>query len=279
MNDMDLLLQPGRVRASEVLPRWDANGDDVSAHHLAGKHRRPSRLNRVSSRLAGIAALTATGVAGSVAAVALAAEPAAVREVGLIPAARHGGSMPDRIAAQAEAQRSAAEKRSFEDAARSLTAEKVKKQRLAEVRAAREAERERLLAYVAPLSDPQVSTFYKARGSLWSSGSHTGLDFYASIGTPVRVVGAGKVVQARWGGAYGNEVVVRMADGTYTQYGHLSHISASVGEGVSAGQRIGFSGDTGNATGPHLHFEARTGAEYGTDIDPIDYLRSHGVRL
>ena len=86
-------------------------------------------------------------------------------------------------------------------------------------------------------------------------------------------------MQTGWGGAYGNQIVIRMADGTYTQYGHLSSIGVSVGQRVVPGQRIGLSGSTGHTTGPHLHFEARTTAEYGSDIDPVAYLRSHGVSV
>jgi murein DD-endopeptidase MepM/ murein hydrolase activator NlpD len=63
----------------------------------------------------------------------------------------------------------------------------------------------------------------------------------------------------------------------YTQYGHLSSIHVLVGQKVTPGQQIGVSGATGNATGPHLHFEARTTPEYGSDIDPVAYLRKHGV--
>ena len=105
------------------------------------------------------------------------------------------------------------------------------------------------------------------------------IDFHAASGTSVHSVGSGKVVEAGWGGVYGNNVVIRMNDGTYTQYGHLSSISVSVGQRVTPGQRIGLSGATGNVTGPHLHFEARTSPEYGSDIDPVAYLRSHGVNV
>ncbi len=114
---------------------------------------------------------------------------------------------------------------------------------------------------------------------MWSSGYHTGVDFIASSGTSVKAVGAGTVVSAGWGGAYGNEVVIRHADGKYSQYGHLSQLSVSVGQAVSAGQQIGLSGSTGNSTGPHLHFEIRTGPSYGSDIDPLAYLRSKGVTV
>jgi murein DD-endopeptidase MepM/ murein hydrolase activator NlpD len=73
--------------------------------------------------------------------------------------------------------------------------------------------------------------------------------------------------------------VIKMNDGTYTQYGHLSSIGVSVGLAVTPGQQIGLSGATGNVTGAHLHFEARTTSEYGSDIDPVAYLRSHGVNV
>jgi murein DD-endopeptidase MepM/ murein hydrolase activator NlpD len=132
---------------------------------------------------------------------------------------------------------------------------------------------------VSPISGSYVSTGYKAGGAVWSSGSHTGVDFHAASGTPVHSVGMGTVVEAGWGGAYGNQVVIKMNDGTYTQYGHLSSIGVSVGQQVTPGQQIGLSGATGNVTGAHLHFEARTSPEYGSDIDPVAYLRSHGVNV
>ncbi|MEU3726214.1 LysM peptidoglycan-binding domain-containing M23 family metallopeptidase [Streptomyces sp. NPDC031705] len=124
-----------------------------------------------------------------------------------------------------------------------------------------------------------ISTQYRASGAMWSSGYHTGVDFIASTGTTVKAVGAGTVVSAGWGGAYGNEVVIRHADGRYSQYGHLSSLSVSAGQSVTGGQRIGLSGATGNVTGPHLHFEIRTGPSYGSDIDPLGYLRSKGVSI
>ncbi len=131
---------------------------------------------------------------------------------------------------------------------------------------------------MAPLGGG-ISTNYKVAGSMWSSGYHTGVDFIASSGTTVKAVGAGTVVSAGWAGAYGNEVVIRHADGKYSQYAHLSSLSVSSGQSVTAGQSIGLSGSTGNSTGPHLHFEIRTGQSYGSDIDPVAYLRSKGVSI
>ncbi|MEU3078177.1 M23 family metallopeptidase [Streptomyces laurentii] len=130
----------------------------------------------------------------------------------------------------------------------------------------------------APVSGG-TSTPYRASGSLWSSGYHTGVDFTAATGTTVRAVGPGTVYSAGWGGSYGNQVVIKHADGTYSQYGHLSSISVSAGQTVTGGQQIGLSGATGNVTGPHLHFEMRTGPDYGSDIDPLAALRQHGVSV
>ncbi|QES09504.1 LysM peptidoglycan-binding domain-containing protein [Streptomyces venezuelae] len=132
--------------------------------------------------------------------------------------------------------------------------------------------------WVAPVSGG-MSTPYRASGSMWSSGYHTGVDFMASTGTTVLAVGPGTVYSAGNGGAYGNQVVIQHADGTFSQYAHLSSISVSAGQTVTGGQQIGLSGATGNVTGPHLHFEMRTGPEYGSDIDPISTLRQHGVNI
>ncbi|MFD7701188.1 M23 family metallopeptidase [Streptomyces caelestis] len=250
-----------------------------------GKHRRPSRMQRGTARAAGVAALTTTGVVGSLAAPALAAEPAAA-QTGLTPVVTLGDAVADRIDAQAAAQHEAAReaaeaaaRKAAEEAAREKAAEEAAKARAEKERAAREAERERLNTFVSPIPGSYVSTSYQAGSSLWSSGSHTGVDFHAASGTPVQSVGIGTVVEAGWGGSYGNQVVIKMNDGTYTQYGHLSSIGVSVGQQVAAGQQIGLSGATGNVTGAHLHFEARTTAEYGSDLDPVAYLRAHGVNL
>ncbi|KRA85020.1 peptidase [Streptomyces sp. Root66D1] len=133
--------------------------------------------------------------------------------------------------------------------------------------------------WVTPVSGGGFSTPYHASGSMWSSGYHTGVDFIASSGTTVRAVGAGTVVSAGWSGAYGNEIVIQHADGNYSQYAHLSSLSVSAGQSVSGGQQIGLSGSTGNSTGPHLHFEIRTSPNYGSDVDPLAYLRQHGVSV
>ncbi|MFE5295738.1 transglycosylase family protein [Streptomyces sp. NPDC056632] len=133
--------------------------------------------------------------------------------------------------------------------------------------------------FASPVADTDIGTRYRVAGSSWSSGYHTGIDFPVPTGTSVRAVAAGRVVSAGWGGAYGYQVVVRHEDGRYSQYAHLSALSVREGQRVGAGQRIARSGSTGNSSGPHLHFEIRTGPGYGSDIDPLAYLRARGVSI
>ncbi|MGW4997775.1 transglycosylase family protein [Streptomyces hydrogenans] len=132
--------------------------------------------------------------------------------------------------------------------------------------------------YSAPVS-AEIGTRYGKPGSSWSSGYHTGVDFPVPTGTTVKAVSDGKIVSAGWGGAYGYQIVVRHDDGRYSQYAHLSAVSVREGQRVTGGQRIGRSGSTGNSSGPHLHFEVRTGPGYGSDIDPLAYLRARGVSI
>ncbi|GAA2761655.1 M23 family metallopeptidase [Streptomyces paradoxus] len=145
--------------------------------------------------------------------------------------------------------------------------------------AAKPAAESNASGYALPVDGATVGTPYRMSGSMWSSGYHTGVDFVVPTGTSLKAVGAGTVVSAGWGGAYGNQVVIKLADGHYAQYAHLSQLSVSAGQTVTAGQQVGLSGATGNVTGPHLHFEIRTTPDYGSDVDPVAFLRSHGVSV
>lgn len=125
-----------------------------------------------------------------------------------------------------------------------------------------------------------LGTPYRQKGSSWSSGYHTGVDFPVPKGTRVKAAGPGIVYSAGWAGAYGNQVVIKHGDGKYSQYAHLASTPlVKAGQKVQGGQQIGISGETGNAYGPHLHFEIRTGPGYGSDISPIAYLRKRGVTV
>ena len=104
---------------------------------------------------------------------------------------------------------------------------------------------------------------------------HTGLDFRASTGDPVRATANGKVASSGWAGGYGRMVEIDHGNGLSTRYGHLSEINVKVGDTVKIGQVIGAVGSTGRSTGPHLHYETRIDGEA---VDPQKFLRA-GVRL
>ncbi|MEW2392545.1 transglycosylase family protein [Streptomyces venezuelae] len=186
-----------------------------------------------------------------------------------------------RAAEQRAAEKRAAEKRAAEKAA---AAKKREHQRAQQKRPQTSAPQAKNAAprassgASAPVA-ASPSTPYRAAGGSWSKGYHTGVDFPVPTGTSVKAVAAGRVVSAGWGGSYGYQVVIRHADGKYSQYGHLSALSVKAGQQVGAGQRIARSGSTGNSTGPHLHFEVRTGPGFGSDVDPLAYLRARGVRI
>ncbi|WP_105970286.1 M23 family metallopeptidase [Streptomyces geranii] len=132
--------------------------------------------------------------------------------------------------------------------------------------------------YVTPVETYELSASFGSGGDRWANG-HTGQDFAVPIGTPVRAVGAGKVVSVSCGGAFGIEIVIEHAGGYYSQYAHLATVTVDQGQRVTPGQWIGQTGTTGNSTGPHLHFEVRVTPELGSGVDPAAWLSARGVQL
>jgi murein DD-endopeptidase MepM/ murein hydrolase activator NlpD len=128
---------------------------------------------------------------------------------------------------------------------------------------------------VLPVRGYRLTGRFGDRSGLWSS-VHTGLDFAAPYGTPIRSVTAGVVIATGYDGRYGNKTVVRLADGTELWFCHQSAVHVAVGERVRPGKVIGAIGTTGNVTGPHLHLEVRPSGD--GPVDPLTWLRRHGVR-
>ncbi|MEV0927640.1 peptidoglycan DD-metalloendopeptidase family protein [Streptomyces spongiicola] len=126
--------------------------------------------------------------------------------------------------------------------------------------------------FALPVAQRGLSAYYGQAGVNWMS-MHTGIDFPVSYGTPVMAATDG-TVRTQWNSAYGNMAIVTAADGTETWYCHLSSTKIRSGQ-VKAGDVIAYSGNSGNSTGPHLHFEVRPGG--GSAIDPLAWLRSHGL--
>ncbi|WP_247597612.1 M23 family metallopeptidase [Streptomyces sp. RKND-216] len=140
-------------------------------------------------------------------------------------------------------------------------------------KAAEAARREALRPkFALPVEGFGVSAYFGQAGINWMS-VHTGLDFPASYGTPVKAATDG-TVSTQWNPAYGNMMIVTAADGTETWYCHLSSTRIRSGT-VQAGDVIGYTGNSGNSTGPHLHFEVRPGG--GSAVDPLSWFRSHGL--
>ncbi|GGW74664.1 M23 family metallopeptidase [Streptomyces xantholiticus] len=190
-------------------------------------------------------------------------------------------------AADAEA-RAAAEKLAAEQAAAAATkqqseaeAKAAEEKRLAEEAARAKAEAERLAelakSFALPTSSYTITSTFGESGSMWSSGQHTGLDFAAPTGTPVKAVHGGTVKSAGWSGSYGYRIVLELEDGTEVLYAHLSSMTASAGQQVTTGETIGRVGATGNVTGPHLHLEVHTAG--GSGIDPMAWLRDKGLTI
>lgn len=115
-----------------------------------------------------------------------------------------------------------------------------------------------------PARGPITSGF----GTRWGR-FHEGIDVGVGTGTSVRASRSGRVTRAGWDGGYGKVVMISHGGGLSTVYAHLSEIDVSVGEQVDQGQVVGLSGNTGNSTGPHLHFEVRVN---GTQKNPLSYL-------
>jgi murein DD-endopeptidase MepM/ murein hydrolase activator NlpD len=122
----------------------------------------------------------------------------------------------------------------------------------------------------APVGAPVSSGFgTRVHPILGEVRMHTGLDYAAGAGVPIKASGGGIVIWAGPRGGYGNAVIIDHRNGLATLYAHQSRVNAKVGQKVSTGQVVGFVGQTGMSTGPHLHFEVR---EMGAPVDPNWYL-------
>ncbi|WP_030260444.1 M23 family metallopeptidase [Streptomyces violens] len=214
-------------------------------------------------------------VAGMGASLALGAGAASAMDGGAVSLQGLSTDVGSTVSAQADAQKKA------------IDAEKKAEAGRAKAAADRHERAERQLAktngWEKPVDKYGMGEKFGLAGSHWSHG-HSGQDFVVPTGTKVKAAHEGTVVKAGPNGggdgpAYGNAIVIKHGNKTYTQYAHLSKIQVQVGQKVSAGQQIGLAGSTGNSTGPHLHFEVRSTPNYGSAIEPVDFLRGEHVNL
>ncbi|MGP3978463.1 M23 family metallopeptidase [Streptomyces sp. 8N114] len=177
-------------------------------------------------------------------------------------------------AEEAAKRAAAAEKQAKAERAREAAEEKRKAE--AERKRKAEAERRAKLArsYTAPLASFQLTAGFGQAGGMWQN-DHTGQDFAAPNGTPVKAIHSGTVKEAGWAGSYGYRIVLQLEDGTELSFCHLSSMTKSAGDKVGTGDVIGRVGSTGNSSGPHLHVEVRP--DGGDPVDPLPWLRAKGV--
>jgi murein DD-endopeptidase MepM/ murein hydrolase activator NlpD len=175
----------------------------------------------------------------------------------------------DGVAAAKDAKAAAAEKVRVEAAAKKAAAAAAKKK----AEAARLAELAK--SYIKPVASYTLTAGFGETSSLWST-THTGQDFAAPTGTPVKAIHGGTVTSAGWAGSYGYRIILTLPDGTELWFCHLSSMIVTSGK-VSTGETIGRVGATGNTTGPHLHLEVRPGGS--SPIDPMPWLRSKGLSV
>ena len=122
-----------------------------------------------------------------------------------------------------------------------------------------------------PVEGRVASSFGEREDPINGEGAfHSGIDIDAPYGTPVRAAGDGDVTGAEMAAGYGREVVIDHGHNLETVYGHLSGFAVFPGQHVTRGQVIGYVGQSGRATGPHLHYEVRV---HNVPVNPHKYLR------
>lgn len=130
--------------------------------------------------------------------------------------------------------------------------------------------------WVTPVAGYRLTARFGEHSGLWSRGVHTGLDFAGPSGSTIVSVARGTVKSVGYQGGYGNRTVITLLDGTDVWYCHQSRIAVTPGQTVDPGEVIGYTGSTGNVTGPHLHLEVHPGG--GGPVDPYVTLVQHGAR-
>ncbi|KDN77732.1 peptidase [Streptomyces olindensis] len=197
--------------------------------------------------------------------------------------AASGAASAVQVQAAAQAKAAKAEAVKVEKAAQAAKAAAAKKAAEKKAAAKKAAAKKAKPSWVGPVKKYRLSASFAQNGGMWQS-THSGQDYAVPSGTQVVAAHGGTVVKAGGNGAgdgpaYGNAVVIKHGNGTYSQYAHLSKVKVKIGQIVKTGQEIARSGNTGNSSGPHLHFEIRTTPNYGSAVDPVKFLRAKGVKV
>ena len=156
-------------------------------------------------------------------------------------------------------------------AARAAQRKAVAKAKAAAAKAKAEREAKR---WVRPIKTWHITSGFGAR---WGE-SHDGIDLGATTGTPVYAMSKGTVIGSFYDSSFGNKLEIKYWDGSISWYGHLSKRNAQKGDTVRPGELVGLVGNTGHSFGSHLHFEMQKTTTSDVPIDPIAWLKRHGLR-
>jgi murein DD-endopeptidase MepM/ murein hydrolase activator NlpD len=256
----------------------------AGGRHAAGKHRRPAETSGVSRQKGQPNRLTSGGAPFAVAGVAVVAVAAAgglnVSDVSeaTTPSAKDADTTAQASLSAIPLDRQITALRTNTSVLAQRASRAQQRASLEEARRKAEQARKRAEAlrpkFALPLREFRLTAGFGQSSNLWSS-THTGLDFAAPAGTPIRAVADGVIVAAGYDGAFGFRTIIRHEDGTETMYAHQSSFVRRSGK-VKAGQVIGRVGTSGNSTGFHLHLEVHVD---GQPINPKTWLRKNGLDL
>lgn len=263
------------LATDDVPVRHDYAGDDLAGHGepvARSRRRKPAKRSALltvavpSVAVMGVAAVGAAAVAG----VDMAHDSSSTRADGQASAKAPTTQLDRQLAGVSRdaddfATRASRTQERIDLKDRQEAAKKAK----AEAAARKEALRPKFLL---PVKQKGLSAYFGQAGVNWMA-LHTGIDFPVQVGTPVMAATDG-TVRTQWNSSYGNMAIVTAPDGTETWYCHLSSTKIRSGK-VKAGEVIAYSGNTGNTTGPHMHFEVRPNG--GAPIDPLPWLLAHGL--
>ena len=141
--------------------------------------------------------------------------------------------------------------------------------------AARAEEERRNKRWVNAITDGRQTSGF---GPRWGK-THDGLDVGASTGTPLYAMSQGTVVRSSFDASFGNKVEIQYWDGSVSWYAHMNSRAVQAGQTVLPGEIVGWVGNTGNSTGPHLHIEIQTAPGVDQPLDPRPWLSQRGLTL
>jgi murein DD-endopeptidase MepM/ murein hydrolase activator NlpD len=276
--DVDALQRAGAdsdvVRRGEESPGVCTPAAVVAAVAAGGgRHRRPSAVARRPAVYLAAALIGAAGLAVTVGSdssqAAQADEPVSVaEELGLVQADQPALSDDEATTRLRQMVASRSEREDAEAAAAQAQADADQAAAAAAAEAARPT-------VVLPIQGAHISSTF---GYRWGT-LHAGIDFAAPLGTPEYAAMDGVVIRAGAASGFGLAVYIQHADGDVTVYGHMQEILVQEGQAVKAGDTIALLGNRGQSTGPHLHFEVHLGGIDGEKVDPLPWLRDHGVQV